>query len=290
MRLTPPAYREVRFTTGDGLELYARDYDNGNAGPSVLGLCGLTRNSRDFDPLAPFIADRCRLIVIDYRGRGHSAYATDAKTYRPDVELADSLQLLDILVVTRVGVIGTSRGGLVAMVMGSAQPERLAGVVLNDIGPVIERDGLLRIQTYLGKSPPLQGWGEAVASLRRTHPGFANLSDDEWLAFAKRLFRSDNGVPHVDYDPQLAEAFPSRETIESGKAPDLWPMFDSLNGLPVTVLRGENSDLLSEATVHEMKRRHPSLVSVIVKDRGHPPFLDEPECVDAIRQWITQLR
>jgi pimeloyl-ACP methyl ester carboxylesterase len=282
-----PAYRDIRFAASDGLGLYARDFGR-NSGPPVLCLCGLTRNSRDFEPLARFIADRCRMIVLDYRGRGQSAYAPDPTSYRPDVELADAIRLLDTIGIARAGVIGTSRGGLIAMLMGSVHPERLSGVVLNDIGPVIERDGLLRIRNYLGKEPAFRDWSEAVSLLRETQAGFF-LSGDEWMSFARRIFRDDHGVPRLDYDLRLAETFPSREAIEQAEAPDLWPLFETLKSLPVTVLRGANSDLLSTATAIEMASRHPGLKAVSVKDRGHPPFLDEPECVAAIEEWLTQL-
>src|SRR5262245_46031315 len=143
-------FREIRFAAPDGVELYARDY-GGAGGPAVLCLCGLTRNSRDFEPLARFIADRSRMVVLDFRGRGQSAYAPDPDSYRPEVELADAIRLLDTLGIARAGVIGTSRGGLIAMLMGAVNPDRLSGVVLNDIGPVIEREGLLRIRSYLGR-------------------------------------------------------------------------------------------------------------------------------------------
>jgi pimeloyl-ACP methyl ester carboxylesterase len=281
-------HREIRFTSPDGLELYARDYDPAT-GPTILCLAGLTRNCRDFEPLASVISGRCRMIMPDYRGRGRSAYAPDSSSYRPDVELADAIRLIDLLGIARVGVIGTSRGGLVAMLMASSHPKRLAGVVLNDIGPVIERDGLLRIRSYLGKAPVLHSWDDAVTALRQAHSGFESLTEDEWMAFARRIFRDDKGVPRLDYDPRLAEAFPSRESIEQDKAPDLWPLYEALGPLPVTVLRGENSDLLSAATVAEMASRHPGLRAVTVKNRGHPPFLDEPECVGAITQWLSEL-
>jgi pimeloyl-ACP methyl ester carboxylesterase len=280
-------YRDVRFTAPDGLDLHARDY-GGTVGPSVLCLCGLTRNCRDFEPLARLIAHRCHLVVLDYRGRGQSGYAADPKSYRPDVELSDAICLLDTLSIAKVGVIGTSRGGLIALLMGSAHLERLTGVVLNDIGPVIEREGLLRISSYLGKDPELKDWNDAVSSLKQTHMGF-NLRAEEWLAFARAIFRDDDGIPRLDYDPRLAGTFPSREAIEHAEAPDLWPMFETLAPLPVTVLRGENSDLLSPATVAEMARRHPGLKAVTVKERGHPPFLNEPESVAAIEEWLGQL-
>jgi pimeloyl-ACP methyl ester carboxylesterase len=285
--MAEPGYREIRFAAPDGLELYARDY-GGIGRPPVLCLCGLTRNSRDFEPLAGFISGECRMVVLDYRGRGRSAYAADPKSYRPDVELADAIRLLDTLGIAKTGVIGTSRGGLIAMLMGSALPERLSGVVLNDIGPVIEREGLLRIRGYLGKKSDFFNWDDAISALKETHPGF-KLSAEEWMLFAHHIFRDEGGIPHLDYDPRLAETFPSREAIEKEKGPDLWPVFESLKNVPVTVLRGENSDLLSASTVAEIARRHPRLKAVTVKDRGHPPFLDEPESVAAIRGWLGTL-
>jgi pimeloyl-ACP methyl ester carboxylesterase len=269
-------YRKLGFSSPDGIHLYARDY--GGTGPAILCLSGLTRNCRDFEPLADLIGGRCRLLTPDYRGRGRSGYASDPRTYRPDIELADAIALLDLLGIGKVGVVGTSRGGLIAMMMGAAHPNRLIGAVLNDIGPVLERQGLLRISGYVGKAFEGRTWEDAVAALKRTHPGFG-MSDMEWMRFAHRIFRDEYGVPVLDYDLALAQTFPSRETILSTKDPDLWPLFDSLAGVPVTLLRGENSDLLSPVTVDEMARRHPSLDAVTVKDRGHPPFLDEAESI-----------
>src|SRR5439155_24175434 len=137
--------------------------------------------------------------------------------------------------------------------------------------------GLLRIQGYLGKDPNLETWDQAAASLNETHPGF-ELTADEWLSFARRIFRDEDGVPRLDYDPRLAETFPSREAIEAAKDPDLWPFFESLKSLPATVLRGENSDLLSPATVAEMAKRHHELNTVTDKYRRYTPVLDDPAC------------
>jgi pimeloyl-ACP methyl ester carboxylesterase len=279
-------YQEIRFSASDGLELYARDY--GGAGPAILCLTGLTRNCRDFEPLAELLGRRCRLLTPDYRGRGRSGYASDPRTYRPDIELAEAIALLDLLVIEKFGVIGTSRGGLIAMMMGAAHPGRLIGAVLNDLGPVLEREGLLRISGYVGKAFEGHTWDDAIAALKRTHPGFV-MGEAEWTRFAHRVFRDENGVPVLDYDLALARIFPSRDAILSAKDPDLWPLFDSLLGRPVAVLRGENSDLLSPETVDEMARRHPSLDAVTVKDRGHPPFLDEPESIAMIERWLDRL-
>jgi pimeloyl-ACP methyl ester carboxylesterase len=279
------SHRDIRFTSGDGLALYARDYPADNDAAPLLCLSGLTRNVRDFEPLAQWLGGERRLITMDYRGRGRSAYA-DPKTYRPDIELGDALWLLDELGVERVNVVGTSRGGIIAMIMAAQYPQRLNGVLLNDVGPVIEKASLHRIRSYLGKAVSFASWAEAAASLEQNHPGFESLSAPEWHAYARRVFIEKGGRIVNDYDLRLAEAFPSDEDIEKAESPDLWPLFDTLMAIPVMVLRAEHSDLLSEATVAQMKKRHPRLAAYTIKGRGHVPFLDEPDAKAAIRSWL----
>ena len=172
--------------------------------------------------------------------------------------------------------------------MGAVMPERLCGIVLNDIGPKIEDAGLLRIVDYLGVDPGYADWSEAAQALRQSHTDFSGLDDADWLAFAKRLYREENGRPVLNYDPQIKVTFPDRAFIESGKIPQAWDLFDKLAGLPVAIIRGANSDLLSAATVDEMKRRHPGLIVSTVPGRGHVPFLDEPEAVQAIEQLLEK--
>src|SRR5262245_15649615 len=186
-------HRDISFTSADGLALFGRDYPaTGDAAP-ILCLAGLTRSSRDFEPLAQWLGGARRLITMDYRGRGRSAYAPDPLTYRPDVELADALRLLDHLDVQRVNVIGTSRGGIIAMVMAAQHPQRLKGVLLNDIGAAIEKASLLRIRSYLGKARAFNSWAEAVIALKDRNPGFEHLSEAEWLSFARRTFIEKDG-------------------------------------------------------------------------------------------------
>ena len=283
-------YAEVQIRADDGVDLYARDYGPRESQLTpVVCLPGLTRNAKDFETIAPRLAKTRRVIAPDFRGRGKSGRAEDPFTYRPEIELADTLALLDHLAIGRVGVIGTSRGGIVALVMAARALERLAGVVFNDIGPRIDKAGLLRIRSYLGVNPVLAGWSEAVNAMKATNPGFPGLSDDEWMAFARRVFRDEDGRPHIDYDPRLTETFPSTDDIETGKVPELWPLLDLMADVPAVVLRGENSDLLSAQTVSEMQAHHRNLAAVTVKDRGHVPFLDEPECVAAIDQWLVEI-
>lgn len=283
----PVSPRDIHFTSADGLALYGRDYPAPGDATPLLCLCGLTRNVRDFEPLAQWLGGTRRLITMDYRGRGRSAYAPDPSTYRPDVELGDALRLLDALAIERVNVIGTSRGGIIAMIMAAQFPQRLKGILLNDVGPVIEKASLLRIRSYLGKSVSFATWDEAAAALKQNHPGFEGLNAQEWLSYAKRVFIEKAGRITSDYDLRLAEAFPSDEEIEEVESPDLWYLFDALLPFPVAVLRAEHSDLLSEETVAEMKRRHPRLAAHTIKDRGHVPFLDEPDARSAIKAWLA---
>lgn len=281
------SHRDIHFTSADGLALFGRDYADDGGSIPLLCLCGLTRNMRDFEPLVQWLGGSRRLITMDYRGRGRSAYAPDPTTYRPDIELVDALCLLDKLNIDQASVIGTSRGGIIAMLMAAQFPHRLKSVLLNDVGPVIDKASLLRIGSYLGKAVSFRSWDEAVAALKQNNPGFHTLSDGEWLNFAKRVFIQKDGRIINDYDLRLAETFPKPEDIEKSGVPDLWAFFDALASFPVTVLRAEHSDLLSAATVTEMQKRHPHLSAFTIKDRGHVPFLDETDAKAAIQDWLA---
>ena len=284
----PEGFTEHVFHAADGTRLYARDHAPATAAPRIPVVClpGLTRNAKDFETITPHLRLSRRVVSCDFRGRGRSDRAPP-ETYRADQEAADTLALLTHIGIERFAVLGTSRGGLVAMVMATTALPRLAGVAFNDIGPRIDVPGLLRIRSYLGTGPAPQSWEEAVTALKATTPGFPHLSEAEWLAFARRVHAEENGRPRPDYDPGLAATFPSVEEITAGKVPELWPLLDLLKPLPCLVLRGANSDLLSEATVAEMRQRHPGLASVTVRDRGHVPFLDEAESIAALDRWLA---
>jgi pimeloyl-ACP methyl ester carboxylesterase len=279
-------FTEHFVTAADGTRLYARDYaaPGSRLTPAVC-LPGFSRNSSDFETVAPRLAETRRVVTVDFRGRGRSGWA-DPASYRPDQEVADTLTVLDQLGIARFAVIGTSRGGIAAMVMAARALARLAGVLFNDIGPRAERAGLLRISGYLGAGRTVSTWEQAVAGVKAANPGFPGLGEAKWLAFAQRLFREEDGVLRADYDPALAATFPNASDIEAGKVPELWGLADLLAEVPALVLRGENSDILSAETVAAMHRRLKRLDSVTVKDRGHVPFLDEPESLDAIGRWL----
>ena len=283
-------YKSVRYQSDDGLTLFARDYNESlTSKTTILCLPGLTRNSKDFETIASRLAEDRRVIAIDFRGRGKSQYAADPLTYRPDMELADTVLLLQELGIDRVAVIGTSRGGIVGMLLAVLHADMMAGLFLNDIGPVLDPGGLLRIRSYLGVTPDYRNWTQAVDGLKKANPGFKEMMDEDWLNFAQRVFAADEDVPRLDYDANLTKNFPTAKDISEGHVPDLWELFSGVGDYPLSVLRGENSDLLSEATVREMKRLKPQLDATTVANRGHAPFLDEPESRDAIGRWLLRV-
>ena len=287
--MSAPAWRDVRFRSPDGLELYARDYGPVDAASTaVLCLSGLTRNSKDAHKVAERIGPCRRLIAPDYRGRGRSDYAADWSSYRAEVELADAIMLLDTLKLDRAVVIGTSRGGLIAMLMAARHRDRLAGVLLNDIGPALEPDGLLRIRSYLGRPLRFTTWRGAVAALKRANPGFESLNEAEWLEFARRVYLDEGGRPVLDYDVNLRRSFPTAAQIAAGAHAPLWELLAALDGFPVAALRAEHSDLLNPATHLRMADTIDGLDTVTVRDRGHAPFLDEPESVAAIGRLLAR--
>jgi pimeloyl-ACP methyl ester carboxylesterase len=273
----------MRFTATDGVSLHFTD-EGPRDGKAVLCLSGLTRNGTDFDYVAPHLSD-VRLIRMDYRGRGKSDWA-DPATYTVPVEAGDALALLDHLGIARAAVLGTSRGGLIAMVLAATAKGRLTGVCLNDIGPVIGEDGLDAIAAFIGRPPGYRTYEDAAIARARFMAGFDGVPMDRWRAeAAKHYVEGPEGLA-INYDPRLREAF-----LAAFDAPpaDLWPVFDALAGLPLALVRGANSDLLSAETAAEMRRRRPDMLFADVPDRGHVPFLDEPEALAVIREWIGRL-
>ncbi len=273
----------AHFTTTDGLKLY---YSDEGAGLPLLCLSGLTRNGQDFSYVTPHL-DGVRMIKLDYRGRGRSDWAEDALSYTVPREAADVLELLDHLGLDRVAVLGTSRGGLVAMMLGYNAKDRLRGVAFNDIGPELDPRGLEAIMSYLGRPPAWTSHEEAVAARPTAMAGFANVPESRWREEVQKLYRETDEGLALTYDPRLRDAV---EAAGAEGAPDLWPLFDALEGLPIAVIRGANSDLLSRETVSEMKRRRPDMLNAEVPDRGHIPFLDEPEAVRVLHDWLDLMQ
>jgi pimeloyl-ACP methyl ester carboxylesterase len=279
------------FRSTDGLQLYFRDYAGDASKVPVLCLHGLTRNSRDFAALAEHIAPARRVIVPDQRGRSRSQYDANWLNYHPSTYVDDMWTLLCELSLERVIVVGTSLGGLMAMLMAATRPQALAGVVLNDIGPEIDPTGAARIQSYAGRLPPVRTWDDAAAQMKMTF-GLAlpEYSEQQWLAFARQSFdEGADGVPRLAADPKIGDAIRSIPP-PPGATQAMWLAFGQLRNTPALALRGAHSDLLSAATFERMQREVPSLVAVTVPNRGHAPQLDEPDSLRAIDAFLSGLR
>ncbi len=270
------------FETSDGLNIA---YFDDGVGVPVLCLSGLSRNSSDFEYIRPFMAGT-RLIRMDYRGRGMSQFDPDYSNYNLIREATDVIELLDHLGLDKVAILGTSRGGLIAMGLATTHKHRLSGVFLTDIGPVLDPSGLTYIMAFLGKRPKWKTIDEAVAELPAVSDGFANVSSDRWRREAEhRWIEKPDGL-HLRYDPKLRSAI---EHASHGDTIDLWPFFDALDDLPTALVRGANSNLLSPETAAEMRRRRPDMIYAEVPDRGHIPYLDEAESLSAIRQFLKAI-
>lgn len=268
-------------TSSDGLNLW---YEDEGTGLPVLCLSGLTRTTRDFDYVAPHLAD-CRMIRMDYRGRGKSDWAKDYHDYALPVEIRDALELMDHLGVARFAILGTSRGGLNAMGMAVAAPDRLMGVCFNDIGPELDPKGLTTIMGYLGRRPAAKTHEDAASALEKVLAGFEGVPRERWLEEARKHFVARGDGLDITYDPDLRRA-----VEEAGHAPDLWPFFDALAGKPVCLIRGAGSDLMSAETADRMQARRPDMIRADVPGRGHVPYLDEAQAVAALREWIGRLQ
>ena len=280
------SYTESFWSSHDGLRLYARTYAGPRtSGATVLCLHGLTRNSRDFEDLAPHLQQRARVIVPDVRGRGRSARDPNPQNYQPAVYLQDIITLLDAVGAQKVTVIGTSMGGMLAMMMAAGHRDRVAAIVLNDMGPEIDPVGLERIKGYAGRLPPPKNWDDAVAQTKTMFGNaWPNLSAERWSALARRGYREDgNGVVTVDADPMIGEMLRAAPAATA----TLWPFWKALRGIPMLAIRGAQSDILSAATFAKMKAENPELVQLEVPHRGHAPLLDEPECIAAIDAFLS---
>ena len=277
-------WQDRYFQSADGLRLHYRDYPAAAGRVPVLCLPGLTRNCRDFETIAPHIQRARRVLCIDLRGRGLSQHDPNWQNYHPGTYVADVAGLLADAGVERVIVLGTSLGGIIAMIMAATTPNAMAGAILNDIGPEVAPEGQKRISSYVGKSAPVRNWAEAAAQSRATNGlAWPDATDEDWLRIARRVYREVDGVPRLDMDPMIGEAV---RAAPSGAAPDLWPVFAALQPMPVLALRGATSDVLSQATFDRMAREKPDLETVTVAGRGHAPTLDEPECVGAIDAFL----
>jgi pimeloyl-ACP methyl ester carboxylesterase len=282
-------YKDIFYQSTDGLRLYARDYAHAAPRGTVLCMHGLSRNSADFTKLCAELHDAYRIISVDQRGRGLSEYDPDPSNYNPIVYVRDMVTLLDRVGIDRVVVIGTSMGGVIGMLMASTSPDRVRGVVLNDIGPVIDPVGLDRIKDYVGRLGPVSSWEEAAAQARSMNAiAFPDYGEGQWLEFARNIYRENEaGRPVLAHDPAIAR---SLRGSEGNDLPvDLWPAFEAMTGISILVIRGATSDILAPECVIEMQRRRPDLTVVEIPGRGHAPMLDEAVAITAIQRFLDGL-
>lgn len=274
------------LTAQDGLRLFYREWgDPLSTATPVLCLAGLVRNSDDFRELAGHLSARRRVLALDLRGRGRSDYDPNPENYAPTTYAMDVGALLTAANVHRVAVVGTSLGGLLAMVVALLRPAALAGVVLNDIGPEIDQRGVERIRGYVGKTPPPQSMDEARRQLATNYgAAFPDFTEDDWRDMAESTYEvKPDGSLTLRYDPNISKS------IANGPGVDLWQLYRALADMPVLSIRGALSDLLSEATVDKMAELKPDLTRITVPNRGHTPTLNEPVCREAIDAFLDRL-
>ncbi|CAN7222672.1 alpha/beta fold hydrolase [Rhizobium sp. LjRoot258] len=286
-------FRAITYLTEDGLTLYARDYSDPERANRLPVIClpGLTRNSRDFHQLALLLstdpATPRRVITLDYRGRGHSGWDADKANYNLGVETRDVISACQHFAIDRAIFIGTSRGGLILHLLAEMRPELIAAVILNDIGPKIEPDGLKRIRAYLNSAAPPRDWPEAVAFLKACHGRhFPALHEHDWQEMAAAIYRDIDGRLVADFDPAIAAHL---QTVDFNlPLPDLWPYYDHLAAKPLMVIRGQHSDLLSNKTIAEMAVRQPLLQVLEAPGQGHAPLLHLESVLSRIAQFLAR--
>ncbi len=282
-------YQNLWFKSREGLKLYARDYGCAEPEATIVCIPGLTRNSADFEDLCERLSQRFRVLAVDLRGRGLSEYDSDPERYNPVVYAEDMVCLLDFLDLDSVIFIGTSLGGLVSMLLAAQHPERVAGVLMNDIGPEANPGGLERIRSYVCNRSPVSSWSDALAATRAIQEReFPDFEESDWAEFTRKLY-TDNGegVPVLRYDPAIS--FLLEQDQGNAVPPDLWPVFGLLKGLPLLVVRGELSDILLPEIVARMQTVQPQMQLCEVPNRGHTPLLNEDISLQFIDRFLSRV-
>lgn len=282
---------EVHYESADGLKLFARRYGRRDSSSKVLCMHGLTRNHQDFEPLIAKLGEDHDIIAVDQRGRGRSEWDPKPERYAVPTYVGDMMRLLDLLGLREVALVGTSMGGLMSMIMMHLAPERITGVVLNDIGPVLEKAGLDRIAGYVGGSAAVASWEEAARLTEQVQKSaFPHYGPDDWMAFARRTWvEKAPGEITLDYDPAIAASLGAIR-IGFKERFAAWRLFSKMKPKPLLVVRGEISDLFSAKTAARMVKRHPNAREIVVPGVGHAPILDEPEAADGIKAFLERLR
>jgi pimeloyl-ACP methyl ester carboxylesterase len=283
------SFEDRYYNSADGLKLHYRDYAGGDhEQPPILCLPGLTRNARDFEPVADRFAGERRVIALDFRGRGLSSADPEPMRYMPPTYARDVLKLLDQLGIADAVFVGTSLGGLVTMLIAAMEEERIAGALLNDIGPEVAPEGIARIRTYVGKPAEFDSFAAAgAAMMSRAGDVYPKWGEPEWERFARRCCREDKGRVVYDYDMAIAVPFAQ---ANDATQPNLWPLLGSFKGKPVTVLRGALSDLFDPHVAERMIAGLGDTAELVtVPDVGHAPSFDEPESIAALERLLARV-
>ena len=282
-------YQDYWFNSDDGLTLYARDYQNKKAKNTIICIPGLTRNSADFSLLSEELSKTYRVIAVDLRGRGLSQYDSNALNYHPLTYANDMITLFNSLKLNSVILIGTSLGGLVSIILTSMKKDMVDGVVLNDIGPEANITGLNRIKDYISQRHEIDTWSQAIKKTQETlQYEYPEFTEQEWSVLTRNLYRSNSeGKPVLNYDSNIT--VPIEESNNNAIPPDLWDVFNTLVEIPLLVIRGGVSDILSIECVDKMKELHPGMFFTEVKGCGHAPLLTEPEAMDSIMTLLSSL-
>ncbi len=281
------SYDDKYWESEDGLKLHYRDYPGDDRQIPVICVPGLTRNVRDFEHLGDWLSGKRRIIMINLRGRGESEYAKDSASYNAKTYVADVVRLMDDIELSTAIFFGTSLGGIVTMIMASRHPERVAGALLNDIGPDVDQRGLDRIGENLGQGRSFETWAHAARDKaeesRGIHPDY---SLKEWIAFSKKLYRmNSSGRIKLDYDMKISEPFEGK----GGGNEAIWRALEALENVPTLILRGALSDLFSEATAQKMLDKLNKAELVTVPRVGHAPTLEEQASLDAIAALLQRV-
>lgn len=284
-------FEERRWTSADGLTLYARDYPASGEGGRLPVIClhGLTRNSKDFEEIAPRIAASGRRVVVpDVRGRGQSDRDTNPANYQPKIYARDILAMMESLGISSAVFLGTSMGGIITMTLAAIRPKAVAAAILNDVGPAVAPEGIARILSYTGKSTAVESWDDAVAYVRGTSStAYPHFGADDWRRFAERTFRDDGAGPRLDYDPAIAGPLKPPSRLVTFMA---WLLFRKLaRHRPTLLIRGATSDIISRDIAERMKKHAPGLELAEVPEVGHAPILDEPAAVAAIDKFLNRV-
>lgn len=283
------AFNDHFIQTKDGLNIYVRDYASDSAGVPVICLPGLTRNHRDFSQIALLLNQGPtprRVLCVDLRGRGLSDRDTDPSHYNLLTEMDDVVTVMDALQVSTADFIGTSRGGLILHFMAGAHASRIRRVVLNDIGPVLEKQGLMQIKDYLSRDDGPKCWEDCASYLQKVHgASFPTLPPEEWEAMATALYRDEGGVPVADYDAAIAAQISNMDFDQP--IPDLWAQYEALAQFPLLIVRGENSALLSTSCCETMLERNPLAHRITAAAQGHAPLLHISPIAEAIMGFLN---